>query len=108
VEVVRLLIEAGADVISYEPFKVDSQIPEIPVAPSLEAALKGSDLLVLLVAHTPIKNLTPTEVASLTEARLVVDTVNLWLPEVWEPAGFTIHRLGVGRQNGKGRMMKAE
>jgi UDP-N-acetyl-D-mannosaminuronic acid dehydrogenase len=96
VEVARLLIEAGADVISYEPFKVDSQIPGIPAAHSLEAALKGSDLLVLLVAHTPIKNLTPTEVAALTEARLVVDTVNLWAPEVWEPAGFTIHRLGVG------------
>jgi UDP-N-acetyl-D-mannosaminuronic acid dehydrogenase len=98
IEVARLLIEAGADVITYEPFKVDSQIPGIPAAPSLEAALAGSDLLVLLVAHTPIKNLTPTEVTALTEARVVVDTVNLWSPEVWEPAGFTIRRLGVGYQ----------
>ncbi len=99
VEVAHLLIEAGADVISFEPYKVDSQIPGIPAAPSLEAAFKGSDLLVLLVAHTPIKNLSPGEVAALTEARLVVDTVNLWNPEIWEPAGFTIHRLGVGTQS---------
>jgi UDP-N-acetyl-D-mannosaminuronic acid dehydrogenase len=106
IEVARLLIEAGADVISYEPFKVDSQIPGIPTAPSLKAALEGSDLMVLLVAHTPIKNLTPAEVAALTEARLVVDTVNIWLPEIWEPAGFTIRRLGVGiqMQNDEGRM----
>ena len=98
VAVARLLIEAGADVISYEPFKVDSRIPGVPAAPSLEVALAGSDLLVLSVAHTPIKNLTPEEVAALTEARLVVDTVNLWPPEIWEPAGFTIRRLGVGIQ----------
>ena len=96
VKVARLLINAGADVISYEPFKVDSQIPGIPAAPSLGTALEGSDLLVLLVAHTPIKELTPEEVAALTEARLVFDAVNLWPPEIWEPAGFTIHRLGVG------------
>jgi UDP-N-acetyl-D-mannosaminuronic acid dehydrogenase len=99
ITVARLLIDAGADVISYEPFKVDSQIQGIPAAPSLEAALAGSDLLVLLVAHTPIKNLTPAKIAALTEARLVVDTVNLWAPEVWEPAGFTIRRLGVGMQD---------
>jgi len=30
------------------------------------------------------------------EARLVIDTVNLWDPAVWQPAGFRIHRLGVG------------
>jgi UDP-N-acetyl-D-mannosaminuronic acid dehydrogenase len=99
ITVARLLIDAGADVISYEPFKVDSQIQGIPAAPSLEAALAGSDLLVLLVAHTPIKNLTPAKIAALTEARLVVDTVNLWAPEVWEPKGFTIRRLGVGMQD---------
>lgn len=99
IAVARLLIEAGADVISYEPFKVGNQIHDIPTALSLEAALAGSDLLVLLVAHTPIKNLTPTEVAALTESRLVVDTVNLWAPEIWEPAGFTIRRLGVGTLN---------
>jgi len=99
IEVSRLLIEAGGDVISYEPFKVDSQIEGIPAAPNLEAALKGSDLLALLVAHTPTKNLRPEEVAALTDARLIVDTVNIWEPAIWESAGFVIHRLGVGARN---------
>ena len=96
VEIARLLIKSGAEVNSFEPFKVDSEISGIPSAPSLEAALQGSDLIALLVAHTPIKNLTPEKVAAFTEARLVVDTVNIWAPKIWEPAGFTLHRLGVG------------
>jgi UDP-N-acetyl-D-mannosaminuronic acid dehydrogenase len=96
IEVARLLIAAGAEVISYEPYKVNSQIPGIPAAGSLAVALKGADLLALLVAHIPIKQLTPKEVTELTETRLVVDTVNIWNPEVWSAAGFTIHRLGVG------------
>jgi hypothetical protein len=29
----------------------------------------------------------------------VVDTVNIWPPKVWEPVGFSIHRLGVGMRN---------
>jgi UDP-N-acetyl-D-mannosaminuronate dehydrogenase len=62
----------------------------------LEAVLQGSDILALLVAHTPFKNMTPEQLAPLTEARLVFDTVNIWDPARWEPAGFTIHRLGVG------------
>jgi UDP-N-acetyl-D-mannosaminuronic acid dehydrogenase len=99
IEVARLLIEAGAEVISYEPFKVDSQIPGIAAAPSLEAALNGSDVLALLVAHTPIKNLHPEDVAALTDSRLIVDTVNIWNTAIWESAGFVIHRLGVGTRN---------
>jgi UDP-N-acetyl-D-mannosaminuronic acid dehydrogenase len=99
IEIAHQLTKAGADVISYEPFKVDSQVPGIPAAPSLDVALEGRDLLVLLVAHTPIKNLKPEDVVALTDARLVVDTVNIWDPNIWEPAGFMIHRLGVGSQN---------
>jgi len=99
IEVARLLIKAGAEVISYEPFKLNSQIPGIPAASSLGAALKGSDLLALLVAHTPIKNLRPEQVVALTDARLIVDAVNIWNPVLWESAGFVIHRLGVGTRN---------
>ncbi len=101
IEVARLLITAGAEVISYEPYKVDSQIPDIPSATSLEAAIHKCDILVLLVAHTPIKNLTPEQVAPLTEARQVFDTVNIWDPTLWEAAGFSVHRLGVGTRNAK-------
>ena len=99
IEVARIMIAAGAEVISYEPYKTDSQIPDIPAADSLEAAIGGSDILVLLVAHTSFKNLDPAQVASITKSRTVFDTVNIWDPFHWGAAGFNIHRLGVGAWN---------
>jgi len=83
-------------VMTYEPNKLDFVVPGIKAASDLGAALRETDLLVLLVAHTPFKELTPSDVTDLTSTRLVFDTVNIWPLEVWEPAGFTIHRLGVG------------
>lgn len=96
IEVARLLIDAGADVLAYEPFKLDARIEGVTLASSLAAALEGSDAVILLVPHTPLKNLHPEDVAVLTASRLVVDTVNGWDPAVWEQAGFRVHRLGVG------------
>jgi len=96
IDVAHLLVGAGADVIAYEPFKLDAKIEGITLASNLAAALEGSDALVLLVPHSPLKNLPPEDVAALTASRLVVDTVNGWDPEVWEKAGFSVHRLGVG------------
>jgi len=68
----------------------------LTLASSLAAALEGSDALILLVPHTPLKNLRPEDVAALTAARLVIDTVNGWDPKEWEKAGFRVVRLGVG------------
>ena len=96
VHVAQALAAEGANVKAYEPYKPNADILGIETAPDLETALSGSQVLVLLVAHTPMRQLKPDQVAVLTEARLVVDTVNLWDPAVWEPAGFRIQRLGVG------------
>ena len=96
IEIVRLLMGEGAEVAAYEPFKLDADIPGIRIAPSLETALLGSDLLLLLVAHTPLRELTPDAVAAQTSARLIVDTVNLWDIQTWQQAGFAVTRLGVG------------
>jgi UDP-N-acetyl-D-mannosaminuronic acid dehydrogenase len=96
IQVAQQLARAGAEVTAYEPFKPDAQIPLISTAVKLEDALNQSEVLVLLVAHTSFRNLKPDEVAVLTDARIVVDTVNIWEPTLWDAAGFTIHRLGVG------------
>ncbi len=95
-EVARQLVDAGARVVAYEPYKPDAQIAGISTAPGLEAALRGSDAFVLLVAHTPFRELAPEAVAAITSARVVVDAVNLWPPDAWAAAGFRVHRLGVG------------
>jgi len=96
VDIAYRLVEMGAEVVAYEPFKLDAEFPGISMAQSLEAALGGVDGLVLLVAHTPLANLVPGDVAAITKARVAIDTVNGWNPVAWEQAGFSITRLGVG------------
>jgi UDP-N-acetyl-D-mannosaminuronic acid dehydrogenase len=94
IEVVHLLCEAGASVTAYEPYKLQPGLPGIQAAPSLEAALAGADLLLLLVAHKPLCDLDPGQVARLTSARAVVDTVGGWPASAWQSAGFQVHTLG--------------
>jgi len=96
VEVTHLLIDAGADVRAFEPYKSDG-LPGIPMAASLEEALKDADAILLLVRHTQFCEMSPSKVAALTSTRVVVDTVNAWVATLWEEVGFRIFRLGVGK-----------
>ena len=95
-EVAHLLIDAGASVQAFEPFKKEG-LPGIPTAASLEETLKDADAILLLVRHTQFCDMTPSEVAAQTSARVIVDTVNAWDTSVWKEAGFQIFRLGVGK-----------
>jgi UDP-N-acetyl-D-mannosaminuronic acid dehydrogenase len=95
-EVVHLLIDAGADVLAFEPFKIDG-LPDIPMAATFEEALKDADAILLLVRHSQFREMKPSEVAALTPARMVVDTVNAWDAATWKKAGFQIFRLGVNK-----------
>lgn len=96
-EVTRLLIDAGADVRAFEPFKMDG-LPGIPMAASLEETIKDADAILLLVRHTQFCEMPPSEVAAQTSARVIVDTVNAWDTFAWEEAGFQVFRLGVGNK----------
>ena len=94
VEVARMFHEQGAVVSAFEPYKLDAIIPDIQLAPTLEAALAEADMVVLLVAHQCFLSLRPEQMAAMTPARAVIDTVNGWDAKGWEQAGFTMIRLG--------------
>ncbi len=96
-EAVHLLLDAGASVRAYEPFKVEG-LPGIPMAASFQEALHDAEIILLLVRHTQFAQMKPAEVAKMTSARIVVDTVNAWPRETWEKAGFRILRLGDGKK----------
>ncbi len=96
-EVVHLLQKDGAIVRAFEPFKPNNGLPGIDSAPTLEAALEGAEVVLLLVGHAQFHALTPAQLASLTTARVLVDTVNALVGRDWESAGFRLWRLGVGR-----------
>lgn len=96
-QVISLLMEAGALVTAFEPFKPTGYTAEkVTFAASLEEALHEAEVIVLLVAHTQFIELDAEEVARQTRCRVLVDTVNGWRNPNWESAGFSIYRLGVG------------
>ena len=97
VEVVQLLQSAGAQVWAFEPYKTDYTFKGVASTNSLQAAIEEAELLILLVAHDQFKTLKPQEVAEMTRARTVLDTVNGWKAQEWQQAGFQVFRLGVGK-----------
>ncbi|MFZ3080429.1 MAG: nucleotide sugar dehydrogenase, partial [Bellilinea sp.] len=99
IEVVHLLLKAGAQVSIYEPFKTDFTIPGAQTAATLPEAVADVDALLLLVGHSQFNGLDPVEVAKMTHARVAVDMVNGWQPAGWQAAGFDIYRLGVGSEH---------
>jgi UDP-N-acetyl-D-mannosaminuronic acid dehydrogenase len=96
IEVVHLLQEAGAEVWAFEPFKPEGDVPGVTTVPTLEEALEGADVVLLLVAHRQFLALEPEAVAAMTAARVVVDAVKGWSIREWSSFDFYISRLGVG------------
>jgi UDP-N-acetyl-D-mannosaminuronic acid dehydrogenase len=97
VDIAHLLVNEGALVSTYEPFKPDFQVKGAVTAPTLEAAIKSADMLLLLVGHKQFKSLDPAKLARQTSARLVLDTVNGWDSQFWSEAGFQVKKLGRGK-----------
>lgn len=100
IEVVNLLVEAGAVVTACEPFRPDFALEDATITGDLPAALREAEVIILLVGHAQFKSLDPAAVAELTRARLVLDIVNGFQRAAWESAGFTLEKLG-DRKNSK-------
>jgi len=98
VEIARHLAAAGAQVKAFEPNKPDAEIEGIPVVDSLSKALEYVELVLVLVGHKEFRSLEAGHVAQLTEARYVVDAVNVLPAEAFKQAGFRVFRLGVGHE----------
>jgi UDP-N-acetyl-D-mannosaminuronic acid dehydrogenase len=94
IQVARLLVEAGVQVESYEPFKSDPHVEGIRSVPSLEDAVQGADAILLLVAHQVFKELKPEKLRPMLRQAVVVDTVGVVTPASWQAAGFQVYRLG--------------
>jgi UDP-N-acetyl-D-mannosaminuronic acid dehydrogenase len=95
IEVARILKKEGATVLAYEPFKPELKLPDLDMVRTLAEAIKDADLLLLLVGHTPLRNIEPHVIAQLTPARVVVDTVHGWSAADWKTFGFRFFTIGV-------------
>jgi UDP-N-acetyl-D-mannosaminuronic acid dehydrogenase len=94
VDVARQLSAAGAQVRAFDPYKPDASIEGLEICSSLEDAIQDAELLLLLVAHKPLRELQPENISAQTPARRLVDAVNSWDADRWETAGFQLFRLG--------------
>ncbi len=99
VEAARMLAEAGALVTAFEPHRPEEQFEAFQTAASLPASVRRADLVLALVAHQEFRQIQPADLAALTPARLVVDTVHIWPAAAWEPAGFRLVELGARRNS---------
>jgi UDP-N-acetyl-D-mannosaminuronic acid dehydrogenase len=97
VETTKLLIEHGAKVITYEPYKLDFKLTGSESAKSLDDALTDADILVLLVGHSQFREMDPKDIRGKTTASAVVDAVNGWVRADWQTAGFNFYRIGDGK-----------
>jgi UDP-N-acetyl-D-mannosaminuronic acid dehydrogenase len=100
IEVARRLAEGGARVMTFEPYAAETVVPGCAAAPSLEAALKDAEAIVLLVDHRTFVELDPVQVAASMPGRVAVDTRGRWDRARWAGAGFRLHVLGAGERNG--------
>lgn len=97
IDVALLLKKAGALVTVFEPYKTSFDIDGISTSTVLNESIKYAEVIVLLVNHQQFKSLVPTEMAKITPAHVVVDTVHGWDRSDWEEAGFKYFRSGDGK-----------
>ena len=98
IETVKYLRDAGAQVTIFEPFDLDHSIDGVRSARTLEEAIAQADIILLLVGHSQLKEIDPDQLAKKTTARAALDTVNGWNKKKWQAAGFSIYKLGDGKQ----------
>lgn len=95
IEFVRLLLEEGAVVTTFEPYDLSYQVDDRVVpAGNLEEAVRDAEIVVILVGHEDFKGLTADKISQLANPGIIVDAVNL-LPEN-DGKGWQLIRLGDG------------
>jgi UDP-N-acetyl-D-mannosaminuronic acid dehydrogenase len=100
IKIVHRLVQAGALVKIYEPFKRYALIEGAQTAASLDEAVEDAELLILLVRHSELCSINPVQLLERTSARVVIDAVGGWPIPAWRAAGFQFLRLGDGKLNG--------
>jgi UDP-N-acetyl-D-mannosaminuronic acid dehydrogenase len=93
VEVTKCLIEAGLDVRVFDPHVRNLPALKDHLVTSMDEAIQGTDLVVILVDHTEFKMLTPDRLTQM-RGRTVIDTRNCLDTVTWHDSGFDIAKLG--------------
>jgi UDPglucose 6-dehydrogenase len=96
-DVAQELIAAGANVVGYDPHArhtAMSKVPELQVADSVDNALLGADIAVLVTEWPEFVSLDPHNVGNLMNHKRMVDARNVLHASQWREAGFTFESMG--------------
>jgi UDPglucose 6-dehydrogenase len=99
-------IEGGAEVVGYDPLVKDAFSKAMPLqhrgnferAPTLEAAIKGADAIVVQTEAPEFRKLDPKAVKRLARRALVIDGRRILDPEKFAKAGVAYWGIGIGRR----------
>ena len=98
-DVALRLRDAGAELRVHDPRALDNvrrQHPSLPVAPTVEEAVTGADLVLVLTEWPEFAALDPVWLAGLVRHPRVLDARLLLDPAKWRAAGWDFHALGRG------------
>ncbi|MGO2188434.1 MAG: UDP-glucose dehydrogenase family protein [Microbacterium gubbeenense] len=87
----------GAEVVSYDPEAMDTARrahPQLDYADSLEAALDGSEAVVVVTEWKQFKALDPAETLAKVARPVIFDGRNILDPAAWRDAGWTFTGMG--------------
>ncbi|WP_127792804.1 UDP-glucose/GDP-mannose dehydrogenase family protein [Agromyces sp. LHK192] len=87
----------GADVVATDPAGIEnarSRHPQLTYSASVEDALRGADLVVLVTEWREYRDLDPEAVGGLVAARRIIDGRNVLDPGQWRAAGWEYRGMG--------------
>ena len=90
IEIIKRLRDKGLNVRVHDPLVTRYSEPLL----SLEDAVRGADLIAVLVDHRGFKQIDAQVVAQLMRGTAVIDGRNVIDVDAWESAGLTVERLG--------------
>ena len=98
VDIVRSLIEQGAEVRAYDPVAMDQAaglLPQVKMTTDAYSACEGADVAVLVTEWNQFRMLDLARMKEVMRSPIMVDLRNVYDPEPMRVAGFTY--VGVGR-----------
>jgi UDPglucose 6-dehydrogenase len=96
-DVAARLAAAGAHVTVTDPKAINSawmRYPQLRFETSVEKALEGAELVMLLTEWEEYRLLSPAAVGGLVRRRVVLDARNVLDAEAWQAEGWTVRGLG--------------
>jgi UDPglucose 6-dehydrogenase len=96
-DVARMMREAGASVVVYDPKAMDNarlRFPDLEYAHSAEGACAGADIVLHLTEWPEFRELDPKHLATIVRGCNILDGRSALDPIAWRNAGWTFRALG--------------